>query len=156
MEPSTSAEAVQGVKKKKKLAKDNTNEASPIFYGRCHKCGTNTFDQIGHKAKDCQEKVRCQYPLCLATGEATHNIATCNVLHGICYACRRRGHMAIHHENMDIVSMETMFALWQPYGCLTSIPLLAGTDSARQPENKEFRYGHYNRSFNEGLTDKEM
>jgi hypothetical protein len=55
-----------------------------------------------------------------------------------------RGHLPAAHKEMDMVSLELVFRAWQPYGALTSLPLLDGSNFWRKPSEEEFRFGFHN------------
>ena len=98
--------------------------------------------------------MECIYPLCSGEREK-HDIRVCHALNGFCLFCRRRGHHVWSHKFHDIITMEIIFRVWQGFGVLSSLPLLAQTDCARQPKKEEYRFGPYNRHANEEVYDKE-
>ena len=156
--PSTTVDRSDGdhpPAKKKRKTKDYTTVETPNFYGRCYRCGLDVYFAYGHKIADCKEAVRCDYPVCTGNRN-THATLVCKDLHRVCIYCRRRGHAPEAHQQHDLVSLEVIFRLWQPFGVFTSLPLLANTNHwrSKEIEPEEYRFGVYNRSLNHGVADK--
>ena len=136
--------------KKPKLI-PNHKVTSPIFYGRCQKCGSSA-----HRAPSCNSYSQCLYPLCRIS-RGTHDTSVCEVLHSVCSACRLRGHKSMHHEAMDLVSLIKIAEAWAPRGVLTSLFLFeSDKQSGRTLKNEEYFYNIYNKSKSSRIYEKSL
>ena len=144
-----------------KTEKNNAKVSNPTIFGRCGRCGVDTFMvkdiRIGHLAKDCTSFAPCSYPFCNQKDNPKHSVEVCGVLNGMCTGCNRRGHSIRDHTHHSPLGLHSVFANFAHLGILTALPFLSRARGfPREVQDEEMRYDFYCHNKMAGLYLKNL
>ncbi len=109
----------------------------PEFCCICSRCGGH--DHVEETCK--KSRIECGYFLCRSP--RNHATKVCRTLHSQCHKCGWLGHHHSHHERFDLVTLQTIFRLFAPFGFKTVLPFQRHKDYLVKNIDVQEHFGHY-------------